>query len=53
MCLNSSVGDKDGVVVEELEGEEIGGVESSLPPLGGQLVLYGGLFRLSSLGGNE
>jgi hypothetical protein len=64
VCLNSSVGDKDGDVVEEPEGEEMGGVESSLPPVGtycaaGQLGtkvatgLYGGLFREPSLGGNE
>jgi len=50
--------------VEELEGKEIGGVESSLPPVdtycaSGQLgikvatELYGGLFREPSRGGNE
>jgi len=31
--LNSSVGDRDGDDVDELDGEDIEGVESSLPPV--------------------
>jgi hypothetical protein len=64
--LDPSVGDEDEDAVEELDGDEIEGVESSLSPLGTCCIavqvgtnieaggaLYGGLFREMSLGGNE